>query len=129
MFNIFNTTDFGLGKIAAKISKLPKQALDFCIEFGVAAVDYDHIDASFKDFMYEFPLTPSSETKEINIAAVQAAQESGSSDKPVQIITSVAHEEKLDAVRDAHAAFVCSYIVLKRYTIKAYKTCVYLLGL
>lgn len=118
-----------IGKIVDKITEFPSQVRDFGVEFVVSITGAQPTNWVFDKLLNEYPLTPSKAGKEALIKALVASSEEENPHKLLSAIMKVSMDENLDQQRTSAAMFACGYGFVKKYSIKAYKACVYLLGL
>lgn len=112
-----------------RIAQIPGQFRDFCIEFLLSATGAEPTNWTFDMLLNEYPLTPSKAGKEALIKALTASHEAEDPRELLNAIMKISASENLDGPRTSSALFACSYSFVKKYSAKAYKACVYLLGL
>lgn len=111
------------------LTRIVSEMIDFAIETGVGLVELDPKKLAINNFLFEIPLNPSAEGKQVLIEAFQKLEETNDSSALLRTISEVSLKENLDPHRTASALFVCSYSTVKRYATRAYQVCVHLLGL
>lgn len=119
---------WGVSDVRTFGGKILTSGGDIVLEFLVAC-GVDPKRVVVRHFLYEYPLTPSQEGKELFIEALKKMEETDDSADLLRTISKVATEENLDPYRTASTLYICSLAKIKRYAQVAYKACVHMLGL
>jgi hypothetical protein len=112
-----------------KIAEFPGQVRDFGLEFVVSVTGAEPTNWIFDKLLNEYPMTASKAGKEALTKALVASSEEENPSQLLNAIMKVSMDEDLDQQRTSAAMFACGYSFVKKYSLKAYKACVYLLGL